>query len=98
MRLPATVLALLVPLLGGFTPARGADLSSQVHQVLVLVSESIGTDADGMVANTFNAMDVNRDGHVTPDEFQALTSSRTPTSSANWARRSSRGAPGPRFN
>lgn len=82
MRLPATVLALLVPLLGGIAPARGADLSSQVHQVLVLVSESIGTDADGMirpqdademVTHTFNAMDVNGDGRVTPDEFQAFS-------------------------
>jgi hypothetical protein len=82
MRLPAIVLALLVSLLSDIAPASAVDLSSQVHQVLVLIFESIGTDTGGMIrpqnanemiTNTFNAMDVNGDGRVTPDEFQAFS-------------------------
>lgn len=81
MKLPA-LLALLVPLLCSTGPVRAADLNVQVRQVLVLVAGSIGTDADGMVRprdademirNTFNAIDVNSDGRVTPDEFQAFS-------------------------
>jgi len=82
MRLAVAFLALSLPLLGGAGPAKAADLSNQVRQVLVLVAESIGTDASGMVrpqdademiTHTFNAMDVNGDGRVTPDEFQAFS-------------------------
>jgi hypothetical protein len=83
MRLPATLLALLVVFLAAIAPAgAAADLSKQVHQVLVLVSESIGTDADGMirpqdadamVTNTFNAIDANGDGQVTAAEFQEFS-------------------------
>ena len=48
----------------------------------MLISESIGRDANGMIrpqdademiTHTFNAMDVNGDGRVTPDEFQAFS-------------------------
>lgn len=76
------ILALILPVLGGIAAASGADLSSEIHQVLVMISESIGRndkgiirprDADEMIENTFNVMDVNGDGRVTPDEFQAFS-------------------------
>lgn len=82
MRLVAAFLALSIPLLCNAGPVKAADISGLTHQVLVLVADSIGRDAGGMVRpqdaddmirHTFNAMDVNGDGHVTPDEFQAFS-------------------------
>ena len=81
-RFAAAFLTLSVPLLCSGGSAKAADFSRQVHQMLVLVAESIGMDAGGtvrpqdaddMIRHTFNAMDADGDGRVTPDEFQAFS-------------------------
>jgi hypothetical protein len=57
-----------------------ATLSDQVHEVLLAVFQSIGTDengmvrpqdADEMIRHTYSAIDVSQDGRVTLNEFKA---------------------------
>ena len=81
MKALVALLAVLVPLAGAAPPVKAAGLSNQVHEVLLVVFQSIGPDADGMVRpreademirQTYGAMDVNHDGRVTLDEFKAF--------------------------
>ena len=82
MKALVALLAVLVPLAGAAPPAKAATLSDQVHEVLLVVFQSIGTDengmvrpqdADEMIRQTFAAMDVDQDGRVTPEEFKAFS-------------------------
>lgn len=82
MKALVALLAVLVPLAGAAPPIKAATLSDQVHEVLLVVFQSIGTDengmvrprdADEMIRQTFSAIDVNQDGRVTPDEFKAFS-------------------------
>lgn len=82
MKTPVALLAILAALAGAPSPVKAADLSAQVHEVLLMVFQSLGTDDNGkvraqdanaMIRSTDNAMDANGDGHVTPDEFRAFS-------------------------
>lgn len=82
MKAFVALLAVVVPLVGAAPPVKAATLSDQVHEVLLVVLQSIGTDkngmvrpqeADEMIQHTYGAMDVNQDGRVTPDEFKAFS-------------------------
>lgn len=73
---------MLAALAGAPGPAKAAGLSDQVHEVLLVVFQSMGTDDNGrvraqdanaMIRSTYDAMDANGDGRVTPDEFKAFS-------------------------